>query len=232
MTLILAAGTSSRLRPLTTDIPKSLLSVGAESLLSRLLRQFNLTGNKDIVVITGYLNQKIDENTPNDVKKIYYENYSSTNNFHTLNDVREKIKGPILILFADIYLSNEAAEKIKDQVEKMASFLVVDTGRVLKTTMGVVVEDGLISEILEGTRKEIANGNFVGIAFFTKEDFEKLSSTLKKYENCPRDKYYTYAIQMMIEAGHRINALNIGGQYWCEIDTEEEYETLKKEIAQ
>jgi choline kinase len=229
-TLIMAAGTSSRMRPLTANSPKTLLPLGTESFLTRLTRQFKLAQNSDIVIITGYLNHQIDENTPAEIIKIYYTDYSSTNNYHTLNKVKEALEGPLIILFADIYLSDGAVDIIKKQIQSQQSFMVVDTRRVLKTTMGVVVEKGQVVEILEGERKEDANGNFVGIAYFTKDDFSKLSATLTDYENCESDKYYTYAIQMMIEKGFQINALDVSGHYWCEVDTVAEYEALKKDI--
>ena len=57
--LLLAAGTGSRLRPLTLDAPKCLTEVGGEAILGRLVDSLRLQGIKRLVVVTGYLDHCI-----------------------------------------------------------------------------------------------------------------------------------------------------------------------------
>ena len=52
--VIVAAGLSSRLYPLTIDTPKGLLSLGGESLLARSIRLLRENGISRIAVVVGY----------------------------------------------------------------------------------------------------------------------------------------------------------------------------------
>jgi NDP-sugar pyrophosphorylase family protein len=57
--VILAGGLASRLRPLTDDLPKSLVPINGEPFLAHQLRLLEAVGVKRIVLCTGYLGDKI-----------------------------------------------------------------------------------------------------------------------------------------------------------------------------
>jgi choline kinase len=61
--LLLAAGTGSRLHPLTLDAPKCLTEVGGEPILGRLVDNLRLQGITRLVVVTGYLDHCIERPT-------------------------------------------------------------------------------------------------------------------------------------------------------------------------
>ena len=58
--IILAAGTASRLRPLTLHTPKCLLKVGERTLLQRSMDAIIKAGIREFVIVTGYLHEKIE----------------------------------------------------------------------------------------------------------------------------------------------------------------------------
>lgn len=57
--MILAAGRGERLRPLTDNVPKSLVEVNGESLLERHLRRLHAGGIETVVINLGWLGEKI-----------------------------------------------------------------------------------------------------------------------------------------------------------------------------
>ena len=57
--LILAAGSSLRLKELTKDKPKSLLEVNHQTLFERHLKNLKSIGIKKIYVVVGFLKEKI-----------------------------------------------------------------------------------------------------------------------------------------------------------------------------
>ena len=59
--LLLAAGTGSRLRPLTLNAPKCLTEVGGKPILGRLVENLRSQGIKRLVVVTGYLDHCVHE---------------------------------------------------------------------------------------------------------------------------------------------------------------------------
>jgi N-acetyl-alpha-D-muramate 1-phosphate uridylyltransferase len=58
---ILAGGLATRLRPVTTTIPKALVPVVGEPFIGRQLRQLRSEGIARVVVCTGYLGEQIEE---------------------------------------------------------------------------------------------------------------------------------------------------------------------------
>ena len=59
--MILAAGRGERLRPITDEIPKSLVEVGGRSLLERHLDHLRTAGIREVVINLGWLGDKIVE---------------------------------------------------------------------------------------------------------------------------------------------------------------------------
>ena len=83
--IILAAGMASRLRPLTNNTPKCLLKIGERSLLQRSIDALTSNGIKEIVIVTGYLHNQIEDFVRQQypsLKVTFIQNdvYASTNN--------------------------------------------------------------------------------------------------------------------------------------------------------
>ena len=106
--IILAAGISSRLRPLTNDTPKCLLPVGGRPLLERTLRSLEQTGIRECVIVTGYFREKVEHfaaalRLSLKIEFRYNPYFASTNNNYSLWMAGEGCKGKdILLLDADI----------------------------------------------------------------------------------------------------------------------------------
>ena len=86
----MAAGTASRLRPLTEHTPKSLLNIGERPLLQRSMDALIENGVREFVIVTGYLHEQIEEFVKKtygasiSVRFIHNEVYDSTNNIYSL----------------------------------------------------------------------------------------------------------------------------------------------------
>ena len=60
--LVLAAGQAQRLRPLTADLPKTLLPVaGDATILDLTLANLHAVGIEEAVIVTGFAAERIDE---------------------------------------------------------------------------------------------------------------------------------------------------------------------------
>ena len=105
--LLLAAGTGSRLYPLTQDAPKCLTLVNRRSILERLISSLDRHGFKRLVVVTGHLQSSIRDYLGNQVGDITIEyvfspSYKTTNNIVSLWMAREIINEPFLLLESDL----------------------------------------------------------------------------------------------------------------------------------
>ena len=96
--LLLAAGTGSRLRPLTLDAPKCLTVVGGKPILERLIENLHAQGIQKLIVVTGYLE----------------------------NCIRERSGGPIRIASIHVQIISVALRKISRGWEQFI-FLAVGT---------------------------------------------------------------------------------------------------------
>lgn len=105
--LLLAAGTGSRLLPLTNDAPKCLTLVSEISILGRLIENLRLQGFTRLVVVTGHLSASIEEflgTRYHDISIEYVHSpvYKTTNNIYSLWMARDIIKEPFLLLESDL----------------------------------------------------------------------------------------------------------------------------------
>ena len=119
--IILAAGEGKRLRPLTQDIPKSMVNFCGTTLLERQIEVMQKCGINDIIVITGYKAEKI--NIPN-INYLKNKNFEKTNMIETLFCAENELVGDVIISYADIIYEKNILEKLIQSEEEIS--IVID----------------------------------------------------------------------------------------------------------
>ena len=116
--VILAAGSSFRLRPLTDTMPKCLLNIGDKSMLERTIEQLLDAGIQEIALVVGYRADMIREFVKQvfpaqRVRFILNPNYPRTNNAYSLllarrflEDTHGNVSRQLLLLDSDIVFSH------------------------------------------------------------------------------------------------------------------------------
>ena len=151
--IILAAGTASRLRPLTSNTPKCLLKVGERTLLERSMDALIKAGIREFVIVTGYLHEQIEnfvQQTYGEsicVRFIHNKDYETTNNIYSLWLARPKADGEeVLLLDSDLLYDGEIIERVlTDSHENVLTLIRHELG---EEEMKVVIAPSLPS--LEG----------------------------------------------------------------------------------
>lgn len=105
--LLLAAGTGSRLFPLTQKSPKCLTLVNEISILERLMKSLNKHGFKRLVVVTGHLEECIRNFLKTraggiKIDYVFSPLYKTTNNIYSLWMARKIINEPFLLIESDL----------------------------------------------------------------------------------------------------------------------------------
>jgi len=228
--IILAAGKSSRLYPLTKENPKCLLEISKGlSIIEFQISILNELGINDIHVVTGFKSNKIKERLKDTVEYHYYDNYMNTNNLHTLNFISDELDDDVLILFSDVIISKKLLSICKQSKDDFN--LLIDKNNVTDKTMRVLIKNKLIVDL--GAHISVIDGdaNFIGIAKYSKNGALRLKKMInkicddKKYIN----DYYTIALTEIAKTGKEINyTLNDDNYYWNEIDYYEDYLNVKK----
>ena len=100
--IILAAGESSRLYPLTLTKPKCLIEVGGKRIIDHQIEMLRKVGIEDIVVVVGYKKDMIVNALGSTVRYCEYNDFATTNNFATLWHIRDELKNNFVCLFSDV----------------------------------------------------------------------------------------------------------------------------------
>jgi NDP-sugar pyrophosphorylase family protein len=105
--LLLAAGTGSRLRPLTENAPKCLTEVGGIPILGRLLDSLRAQKINRLIVVIGHQRNRIREflkDNAGDMQIDYVINpeYRTTNNIYSLWLARKQIRESFMLVESDL----------------------------------------------------------------------------------------------------------------------------------
>ena len=105
--VLLAAGTGSRLQPLTYDAPKCLTEIHGVPILDQQVRCLEDWGFERLVVVLGHMEECIREfleQRPCDLQIDYITSsrYRTTNNIYSLWIARELVREPFLLLESDL----------------------------------------------------------------------------------------------------------------------------------
>lgn len=109
--ILLAAGMGTRLRPLTLDTPKPLIQINGETIIERQIKALNDIGIYEIIIVTGYLNEKFDFlKKKYGVKFVHNDKYDKYNNIYTMYLVRDYLRNSYVIE-GDIYFNRNFLKK-------------------------------------------------------------------------------------------------------------------------
>jgi len=243
--LILAAGSSLRLKELTKDKPKSLLEVNHQTLFERHLKNLKSIGIKKIYVVVGFLKEKIIKKFPNDyhgIKIIYIESelYHSTG--HSLSLLiginyilkKENNLDALALVHADFYGDPKIFNLLREKAHNSRSFMMYDPHYITKTNDECIIfgKDDLIDSIsFNPSSYQDKLGEYVGISYFVISDLKAIHVLLNNFidEYGPKESYEV-ALENFFNHNHlnNINSLSIKNLTWININYLEDYENAIK----
>lgn len=231
--IIMAAGKGSRLYPLTEDKPKCFIEINEKKLIDYQIELLNKKGIEEIIVVTGYKWDKIE----NHLKK--YKNVTTVYNpFYDVSNVivsfwvgMNYLKKDFIYMHADtifdeIILDNLLAEK-NDIV------LPIDIKKCGEEEMKVrLSNEGKIIEISKLINPNEALGEFIGVTKISQAVLKYLKSIVEselKQRNL--SSYFERVLQVLInEKMVSVSWIDISKYFWNEIDFIEDYEFVINNI--
>jgi choline kinase len=226
-TVILAAGAGSRLKPLTDHMPKCLLKVGVKCILEMTIENLLATNNSEIIIVTGYLENKIREFIRErfpllQITYIYNELYASTNNIYSLWLAKNEVLGDdMMMLDSDIVFDGRIISKLQNSGYK--NCLALKRHEVHDEEIKVKTDaHGCVIEIGKEVNMSQAAGESIGIEIFGIEALVELYFILDRKVVTEKkvNQFYEAAFQELSDNNLFIVDTT---EYFCmEIDTEED----------
>ncbi|MEO2007244.1 MAG: phosphocholine cytidylyltransferase family protein [Pirellulaceae bacterium] len=225
--LLLAAGTGSRLQPLTNDSPKCLTEVNHTTILERLLHGLHAWKFERLVVVVGHLDDCVRDflGTSFNGLKIEYVHsgkYRTTNNIYSLWAARHAVQEPFLLLECDLIFDDALLEKML-KPDRIA------VSHILPWMNGTTVSLGHSRHVtrfhLRGDlpRNKITHKT-VNMYSFSRRSWQRVTRRLEQHISAGRVLgYYETVFAEMIRDGElSFEAIFFDNRRWYEIDTLED----------
>ena len=228
--IILAAGLSKRLRPLTDSTPKCLLKIGGKTILEMTIDNVLKNGINDFVMVTGYrenmIKDFISEKYPNlNIQYLTNSDYENNNNSYSLWMAKKKITGKCILLDSDILFDYGIISELLSS--NHPNCLAVNTNHKLgEEEIKVIIDSGYkIQHIGKELAPDESFGESIGIEKFSADFFKKLGAVLdrKIIQENNVNEFYEASFQELIDSGNVIFAVNVSNYKSMEIDTIDDF---------
>jgi len=222
--LLLAAGTGSRLYPLTRNSPKCLTLVNEKSILERLVIGLKQQGFKRLVIVTGYQENCIREflgieTEDIDIEYIFSPLYKTTNNIYSLWMAREIINEPFMLIESDLVFD----ESLLDNMCYPNRIAVAHMQAWMKGTTVTVDQTQFVKKFQKGTTQPYDDIRYktVNIYSFSLSSWYAIVERLDQYISVGRvNNYYeTVFAEMVADGSLYFKAVSFDYKPWYEIDT-------------
>jgi len=242
--IIIAAGTGTRLGKNDSKLPKALLEVNDQTILSRQISILKKMGIEEIIVITGPYAEKFPSI---DVTYVNDQNHNEHDILGSLIVAKDYIKDDTVITYSDILFDTIILEQIIQQEcdigiaidmdwkkayegrtlhpsTEAENVLLDDDKNILKIQKNIKSYEGNVGEFL-GLIKLSAHGSKI-----LTDKFEYLlANNSGNFHNSTSLKkaYMTDFIQELVNSKINVTPIFISGK-WCEIDTYQDLEIAQK----
>ncbi len=222
--VLLAAGTGSRLQPLTNEMPKCLTEVSGSSILERLTHCLRFHGFRRLVVVVGHLDDCIRRFLGNSINGLtidYIVNpqYMTTNNIYSLWLARKAIQESFLLIESDIVFD---ASLLGDMlypdciaVSHMLPWMNGTTASISSTSRVLKLNTGHC-DIPDRSEYKTVN-----IYSFSLRSWRLVEEQLRRHISAGRvNEYYeTVLAEMIADSTLSFNPVFFNSGRWYEIDT-------------
>ena len=235
--IILAAGESKRLRPLTNTTPKCLLELDGKAIIDYQIDSLRRLSITDIVVVTGFMAEKLETHfciNHSDINWTFIrsENYQKTYPAHGLWLAKEHLTDDFLYLNADVVCHQDILKTVLES--EYPSVTAIQRSDWDEEEVNVIFKESTheIEEMGKYVAKELSNGEFIGVTKIGKEFSVELIKVLDQFiERKEFKKFAADSINLTIQRGQSMYASDTSHLPAIEIDTPEDLKNAKLKIT-
>lgn len=222
--LLLAAGTGSRLQPLTDDLPKCLTEVNETTILERLIDSLHASEIERLVVVVGHLEECVRDALDQfsgglTIEYVRSDKYRTTNNIYSLWMARHAIQHPFILLECDLVFDDA-------QLSQMLEPDRIAVSNILPWMNGTTVSVDHLRRVTRFHMGEIQpldepTYKTVNICSFSRSSWQKVTRRLEKYISAGQvhGYYETVFAEMVADGELSLEAVFFDNQRWYEVDT-------------
>ncbi len=229
--MILAGGLSTRLYPLTKEVPKPLVPVAGEPISGQVMRWLSSFGYDEIAINTFYLAEKVEkafgDGSRYNARLHYLREKELTGSAGALKQMEGWFDGTFVVVGCDDLTDADLASLVRFHKERraLATIGLLEVEEVDQYGVVIVDERGRVTGFQEkparGTeRSKLAN---TGIYVFEPEIFARI----------PADTFYDFGKQVfpeLLRDGLPFYAMELPGAYWRDIGTPGEYRAATADV--
>ncbi len=231
--LLLAAGTGSRLLPLTQKSPKCLTLVNETSILERLIKSLNQHGFKRLIVVTGHLEGCIRDFLKTragniEIEYVFSPLYKTTNNIYSLWMARKIINEPFMLIESDLVFDPSLLKEMlypdRIAISQIKPWMNGSTVT-LNPSDNVIAFHSDAKNRLDEIKYKTVNIYSLSVSSWYRV-IEKLNSYI--LAGRVNDYYEVVFRQMVAEKSLSLRAVHFDHKPWYEIDTMEDLASAEK----
>jgi mannose-1-phosphate guanylyltransferase len=229
--MILAGGMSTRLYPLTKQVPKPLVPVAGEPITAHVMRWLNSFGYTDVAMNVHYLAPKIEaalgDGSPYGVKLTYLHEDVLMGSAGAVKPLQAYFTGTFVVVGCDDLTDADLDALVAFHKERgaLATIGLLEADEV--DQYGVVITDdrGRILEFQEKPAKGTERSKLVNTGIYVFEP--------AVLDYIPADTFYDFGKQVfpaLLEAGAPFYGMQLGSAYWRDIGTPSEYRLATADV--
>jgi choline kinase len=234
--VILAAGTGSRLMPLTRNTPKSLLDLGnGYSLLESQLHAIHACGVRKVTLVTGYRSEQIEAKIHHykdfKFRIVFNPFYRLANNLVSAWMGLKDREGEIVLINGDDVFKAGVLQRLMDHPGDMA--MVVSRKPAYDADdMKVLTRGDRVLDVGKDLPPEEANGESIGMFLLRDLGLRTLQGTLDAMVRSEDSLqlFYLAAFRRLMKEGHAIHPVDCLPKEWSEVDFHPDLDLVKERL--
>ncbi len=228
--IILAAGYSVRLRPLTDNKPKTLLDIGRITIFDTIIKALMRYNINDIVLVTGYAYNVLEEYiaqkyNDSSIRFSFIRNPRlDYGNIYSFYIAKEYMDNDFILINSDLVFHPKILEYVLEY--NNISVLAIDDYKELgKEEMKVKADNNIIKDISKDIPLEEADGEYIGIMRLRSEDAKIVIKSIEElFKDGKYNLYYEDAIRAITNKYDIFYKCSTRGLPSIEIDTQYDLE--------
>lgn len=225
--IVLAAGKSTRLHPLTLSLPKCLLPVGNATILDHQIESLIEAGVSELIIVVGFEKEQIinhiaNKKYPLNITFVENTRYENSHPITSLYFAKAFIEGPLIFFHCDVLFTADVVKALlTDPSESVLPYREntwdAEAGKI------IVDSDGRVRELGKHIEERRSTGEYLQIAKFGPDFCKRLATVLNERTRAERDGYTIDAFNDVVQ-DDTIRAIGLPFKgFAVEIDTKEDY---------